>query len=256
VSADAVRLQQVFWNVLKNAVKFSARQGNITIRSWNEDRQLRAVISDTGLGITSEELPRIFDAFAQGAQAAEARFGGLGLGLSISALLVREHGGRIWAESPGRNQGASFHVELPLAPISSGEGAMVEPPPSVARRTLRILVVEDHEATRETLVRLLTRRGHHVESGTSVAEGLERARRCNFDLVISDLGLPDGHGNDLMRALRSEVNLPGIALSGYGMQIDIEESKTAGFQEHLTKPIDISQLDAAIQRIAKDQQSD
>ena len=248
VNGDPVRLQQVFWNILKNAVKFTPPAGRITIRSWNADGRLRIATTDTGLGITPEEMPRIFDSFGQGDEAAEPRFGGLGLGLSISSVLVREHRGRIWAESPGREQGATFHVELPLAGAPASAPASNVPPPA-APKPLRILLVEDHQATRETLARLLARRGHEIASANGVAQALALAGPDRFDMVISDLGLPDGHGHDLMRALRRDFGLTGIALSGYGMEADIQQSKDAGFQEHLTKPVDIVHLETAMQRI-------
>ena len=249
VRADAVRLEQVFWNLLKNAVKFTPPGGRITIRSWNTGGLLNLAIADTGLGITAEELPRIFETFAQGDEAAAPRFGGLGLGLSISAVLVREHGGRIWGESPGRDQGATFHVELPLAVSSASvevSQTALHPP---AMEPARILLVEDHESTRETLARLLARRGHTVKCADGVAKALEIARCEKIDIVISDLGLPDGHGHDLMRELHREFDLPGIALSGYGMESDIATSKEAGFDEHITKPIDLPKLESAIQQI-------
>jgi two-component system, chemotaxis family, CheB/CheR fusion protein len=249
VSGDPVRLQQVLWNVLKNAVKFSERGGQVVVRSWNEGSCLHIAVSDTGLGITSDELPRIFDAFAQGSEAAEARFGGLGLGLSISAVLVREHGGRIWAESPGRNRGATFHIQLPLAPLADIETTQTEKHAHAPERPLRILLVEDHEATRETLRRLLARRGHHVASAGTIAHALKLARAGAPDIVISDLGLPDGNGKELMQRLRKEHSVPAIALSGYGMQHDVEESEKAGFEEHFTKPVDVSCLLTAIYKL-------
>jgi two-component system CheB/CheR fusion protein len=249
VSADPVRLQQVLWNLVKNAVKFNARGGRIVIRSWNEDGRLRLSITDTGMGITSDELPRIFDSFAQGSEAAEAQFGGLGLGLSISAVLVREHGGRIWAESPGRNQGATFHIELPLAPVSRAERLPEEAVSSFRGRPLRILLVEDHEPTRETLERLLKRRGHHVETAETIERALQIANANELDVVVSDLGLPDGDGKELMRRLNRDPKPVGIALSGYGMKDDVEESKKAGFMEHFTKPVDVPRLEGAMYRL-------
>ena len=248
VSADAVRLEQVFWNVIKNAVKFTPGGGQITVRSSNTDGHFHLAVADSGIGITPEELPRIFNAFAQGAEAAAPGFGGLGLGLSISALLVHEHRGRIWAESAGRDRGATFHIELPLVSAPGPVPSAAAPAPASAR-ALRILLVEDHPATRETLARLLTRSGHQVETADCVAQAIEMAGRDSIDIVISDLGLPDGDGHDLMRALRRDFGLRGIALSGYGMQSDIEKSNEAGFVEHLTKPIDLTALEEAIQRV-------
>ncbi len=251
VNADAVRLEQVFWNVLKNAVKFTPAGGRIAVRSWNADGLLHITVSDTGIGITPDELPHIFNAFAQGAEAEAPRFGGLGLGLSISALLVREHSGKIWAESAGRGKGATFHIELPLVPKPRAAPAAHFPTEPAGNGTFRILLVDDHKTTRETLARLLSQKGHRVESAHSVAKALEVAGGGDFDLVISDLGLPDGDGHGLMRILRRDFGLRGIALSGYGMQADIEKSRDAGFDEHLTKPIDPASLEEAIQRTAR-----
>jgi PAS domain S-box-containing protein len=251
VTADAVRLQQVFLNVLKNAVKFNEPRGKITIRTWDEEERLRISVTDTGLGITEEEMPRIFDAFAQGIEAALPRFGGLGLGLSISAILVREHGGRIWAESPGRHRGACLQIELPSIPAVAESSADLDASVLGTHRAARILLVEDHVATRETLARLLARRGHQVERAGSVAQAIEVANHSEFDLIISDLGLPDGSGRDLMLALQEKSHVPAIALSGYGMKSDIEESKAAGFDEHFTKPVNISQLEDAIDKVLR-----
>lgn len=247
-SADAVRLQQVFWNVLKNAVKFTPEGGTISVRSRGiAQLTWHLAIEDSGLGITSDELPTIFDAFAQGGEAASHRFGGLGLGLAISSLLVKEHGGRIWAESAGRDRGSTFHIELPLLPDTA------EVPPGDATPTFsprqhsgRILIVEDHEATRETLARLLARRGFAVEVAETASRARSVAATHTFDLVISDLGLPDGSGRELAAEFRRAYGLKAIALSGYGMEEDVRLSHSAGFLDHVTKPVDIETLHDSI----------
>jgi PAS domain S-box-containing protein len=249
-SADAVRLQQVFWNVLKNAVKFTPEHGRIAVHSrcpagdtWH------VAVSDSGLGITAEELPRIFDAFAQGEEASSHRFGGLGLGLAISGLLVHEHGGRIWAESAGRDQGAAFHLELPLRTSHPAAEGPVEPEvPMAALPSRRILVVEDHEPTRETLARLLTKRGYEVSLAGTAARARQLAAETTFDLMVSDLGLPDGSGHELAADFGRDYGLRAIALSGYGMEEDVRRSRTAGFLDHLTKPVEIEELYRAILR--------
>ncbi|MDB6118815.1 MAG: multi-sensor hybrid histidine kinase [Verrucomicrobiaceae bacterium] len=248
VCADSVRLQQVFWNILKNAVKFTPSGGRITIRSYSDYRNWRVDISDTGLGITPEEMPQIFNAFSQGKEAAEPRFGGVGLGLAITAHLVHEHRGKIWAESKGRDQGATFHLEIPLAPLTNS-GRVKLPPPPPKRVPLRVLLVEDHEASRVTLQRLLTHRGHSVSAASSLAEARSIADQGTFDIVISDLGLPDGSGHELMRDLKAKHRLCGIALSGYGMASDLKQSQEAGFQDHLTKPVDVNTLEQAMLRV-------
>lgn len=248
IHADAVRIQQVFWNILRNALKFTPPSGKVAVRTYKDGEFLHIEISDTGLGITHEELPRIFDTFSQGDEASEPRFGGLGLGLSISAVLVREHHGHIWAESPGRNQGATFHVQLPLA-VLSASGRVKLPPPPIKPQPLRILLVEDHQASRDTLARLLSRRGHVVSTSDCIAQAKILAQNGTFDLVVSDLGLPDGTGHDLMRDLVRDYGMRGIALSGFGMAEDIQQSREAGFHEHLTKPVDVSALERAMMRV-------
>lgn len=242
VSGDGVRLQQVFWNVLKNAIKFTPPGGRITIRSWNEGGRLRVATTDTGLGITAEEMPRIFTAFMQGREAAAARFGGLGLGLSITALLVQEHGGKIWAESAGRDQGATFHLELPLAAAASPKARAMPAAAAAVGKGLRILLVEDHEDTRAVLQRLMTRWGHEMTGVASLAQTREALATGTFDLLLSDIGLPDGTGYDVVAVLREKSAIPAVAMSGFGMEADRARALAAGFAEHIVKPITAERL--------------
>lgn len=249
-NADPTRLQQVFWNVLKNAVKFTPEGGSITVRSEStEAGRWHLAITDSGLGITEQELPGIFNAFAQGEEASSHRFGGLGLGLAISDRVIRDHGGRIWAESPGRNLGATFHLEIPLP--ATATVVDLAPDPAMhpaADGSQRILVVDDHEPTRQTLGRLLKKRGYQVTIAASAQEARQLAAASAFDLMVSDLGLPDGSGHDLAIEFGRDYALRSIALSGYGREEDIERSKAAGFLDHLTKPVDIEALHDAILR--------
>lgn len=259
VNGDPVRLQQVFWNVIKNAVKFTPPGGSITMRSREGSGHTVVIeIADSGMGMDPEELPRIFDAFAQGAQSGPHRFGGLGLGLSISKLLVQLHHGRIDATSDGLGQGSSFRIELPLADHELIEPPAPSPPEALPMaHALRILLIEDHEPTRTTLSRLLTKRGHKVSAAETVATARALAAATEFDFVISDIGLPDGNGQDLMVELRQSYGLIGIALSGYGREEDIRRSLESGFVAHLVKPIDIQALEAAMlsaMKEVKDQQ--
>jgi PAS domain S-box-containing protein len=252
-NADSVRLQQVFWNVLKNAVKFTPEGGAVSLRSTlTEAGAWHLAVTDSGLGITAEEMPRIFEAFAQGEEASSHRFGGLGLGLAISGLLVREHGGRIWAESAGRNHGATFHIELPLDATPGAIGpvpnATVVAP---AARSRRILLVEDHQPTWQTLERLLKGRGYEVTIAATAERARQLAATSTFDLMISDLGLPDGSGHDLAVEFVRDYGMKAIALSGYGMEEDLQRRKNAGFLDHLTKPIDIEDLHDTILRVLK-----
>ncbi len=276
VEADSSRLTQVFWNLLQNAAKFTPQGGNITIRIANEFADpptnvsghgdsapprpfLVISISDTGIGIEPDVLPRIFDAFEQGERARTRRFGGLGLGLAICRAIVSLHGGVLSAASGGRDQGATFSVRLQTAPALAALPPPTTDPRTIpvpnAPRSLRILLVEDHPDTAAQLQRLLTRSGHQVTCAGSVATGeIEAAAGAHnpqrqYDLVISDLGLPDGSGHDLMRALSQRYHLPGIALSGYGMETDVQESRQAGFSRHLTKPVDWNDLKVAIREV-------
>lgn len=259
VRADPVRLQQIFWNVLKNAVKFSPDEGVVVIssKSISAGRRLSIEISDRGIGLTNEELARVFEAFSQGDHAKERgahRFGGLGLGLAISRNLVELHGGSLHATSRGRGHGATFTVELPLAPVAAPLAGRVKPAAPLSpqpRSRWRILLVEDHNATRSTIVTLLERRGHQVSAAGSVAAARTLANENTFDLVISDIGLPDETGYVLMAELRARFGLTGIALSGYGTATDIQRGQDAGFVAHLTKPVKIQDLDATIASVLR-----
>ncbi len=255
VYGDAVRLQQVCWNVLQNAVKFTREGGQITVvsRVVAETNRLHLEITDNGLGMSPAELASVFSAFRQGEHAATGphRFGGLGLGLAISRKLVELHGGEIKAASPGRNRGSVFIVELPLAatapthPTPSAPAPAATPLPASAPR--RILLVEDHVSTRETLQKLLGRRNFDVTAAGSVAEALGHASSRTFDFLVSDVGLPDGDGYQLMAEIRKiQPTLQGIALSGYGMEDDLQRSHAGGFANHLVKPVSIAALEQAL----------
>ncbi len=263
IFGDPVRLQQVLWNVLKNAVKFTGEHGRIFVAtSVNlKNHRLRIEIKDTGHGLSPHELARIFEAFSQGEHAASGgshRFGGLGLGLAISRSIVEMHGGDIRAESEGRNRGATFIIELPLMSVTtasdqtpkSQNGAATAANAAPAAKRGRLLVIEDHTPTRNTLKSLLERRNFEVLVAGNAVEARELARQHSFDLIISDIGLPDADGCVLMKEFR-EANpaLPGIALSGYGMEDDLARTREAGFVEHLTKPVNVSALERAIERI-------
>lgn len=249
VLGDAVRLRQVLWNLLRNALKFTPVGGRIQVLTGCDQRCLRIEVCDTGIGIEPQVLPRIFDAFAQGHSAITRQFGGLGLGLAIAKGLVDLHGGVISVHSLGKDRGATFVVELPLvaAPTLAASGPSDEQPTGVVG-SLRILLVEDHPDSARLLARLLRQAGHDVQTAPDVRSALALAASHEFDLLISDLGLPDGSGLDLMRQLRQRTRLTGICLSGYGMEEDIRRSAEVGFAEHLVKPIDYSQLCQAIRR--------
>ena len=248
LEADPARLQQIFWNLIKNAVKFTPEGGRLTIRTSNDENQsqLRVEVSDTGIGIDAESLPKIFKAFEQGER---ARMGGLGLGLAISKALVVTHHGEITAQSAGRGKGATFTVAFPLTAqmATVGTNGTVAAPEN--RKTMRILLVEDHEDTNRSLTQLLRRRGYHVQPAHSVGNALDIAANEEFDVVVSDIGLPDGTGVDLMQRLNERRPIAGIALTGFGMEEDIQKSHDGGFYHHLVKPVDLNKLDSIIQKV-------
>lgn len=262
VWADPVRLQQVVWNVMKNAVKFTPPHGRITLTvTWAPgDPRLVVRVADTGIGMTAPELARVFDAFAQGDHAdggRSHRFGGLGLGLAISRRIVELHHGTITAASAGRNLGCMFTIELPVmdavptpvAPAAAVPAAIAPRAGPGAGTGKNILLVEDHAATRVALAALLQRRDYRVVSAGSVAEAQVLAATEPIDIVISDIGLPDGTGFDLMAELRSRYGFRGIALTGYGMENDLIRSRESGFVAHLTKPVRMQSLDEALERL-------
>ncbi len=260
---DPARLQQVFWNVLKNALKFTPERGFIRVetRELPDTHEMTVTITDTGIGMTSEELSRAFHPFSQGDHAVGSkrhRFGGLGLGLAISQLLMQLHAGSVQAFSPGRNRGCTIVIKIPqMVPESMDsagglrniEASVAETPVarigSPARRP--ILIVEDHVATRQVLEKLFRQRDYEVVGASTVAEALQLAAQGSYEFVVSDLGLPDGTGYDLMKILHERHRLAGIALSGYGAEQDTARSREAGFLEHLTKPVTFAMLDRVIQ---------
>ena len=262
--ADPARFQQVMWNLLRNSVKFTPAGGSISIHTSNHTdaggaARLQIAVSDSGRGIEAAALERIFQPFEQAGVAGDHRFGGLGLGLAIARAIVDLHGGTIRAESGGEEQGATFIVELPdatMAPHGVAEADRGAPPaaidavPAEKAKPLRLLLVEDHPATLDVLTRLLTRAGHSVVATSTVAAALAAADASTFDAVVSDLGLPDGTGTELMVQLRARHGLRGIALSGYGMEQDMERTREAGFIAHLVKPVDFNQLRRTLELLA------
>jgi len=249
VAADAAKFQQIIWNLLKNAVKFTRDSGEIAISSSNPSPEvLMITVRDTGIGMEPDVMQRIFDPFEQGNRSFERRLGGLGLGLAISKSLAQAHGGRLTAQSDGRDHGSTFIFSMPT--LSTAEIASVPGPTSseALPQGLKILLVDDHEDTCAALEKLLVRRGHLVATTHNVRSAMEAAVRNKFDLLISDIALPDGSGMDLMMQLRAISKIPGIAISGFGNNGDIERSLQAGFSEHLIKPVKLENLEAAIER--------
>src|SRR2546429_1426806 len=249
VAAVTAKFQLIIWNLLKNAVKFTPDDGEIAISSSNAAPDVLTIsVCDTGIGMEPEVMQRIFDPFEQGNRSFERRFGGLGLGLAISKSLAQAHSGTLTAQSGGRDRGSTFILSMQT--LSPAEVAIVPRKISseASQQGLKILLVDDHQDTCAALEKLLVRRGHLVAATHNVHSALEAAVRNKFDLLISDIALPDGSGMDLMMQMRAISNVPGIAISGFGNSGDIERSLQAGFSEHLIKPIKLENLEASIER--------
>ncbi|MGH8016745.1 MAG: hybrid sensor histidine kinase/response regulator [Opitutaceae bacterium] len=269
VRADPARIRQVFWNLLENAFKFTPEEGAITVFTSNpEDTETIDIqIVDTGIGMAREELDAVFEPFRQGGEAtleARTRFGGLGLGLAITRMLVNAHGGTIEADSPGLGLGAKLLVTLPISqadPDQTGRArstrdsdkTKADARASDRTETLgrRVLVVDDHAPTRSALSLLLKRRRYVVTVAAGATEALEKARNGEFDLLLSDLGLPDGNGFSVMRLVKDiHPEIRGIAISGYGTDSDLERSRRAGFSAHLVKPVSIKALEKTLAQVS------
>jgi signal transduction histidine kinase len=251
VDADTAKFQQIIWNLLKNAIKFTNEGGEITVSTTNpRPDALEISVRDTGIGMEPEIIERVFDPFEQGDHSFQTRFGGLGLGLAISKSLANAHGGTLVARSEGRDQGSTFALTMNTVPPPQRWAPLQTSTPQA--RSLRILLVDDHEDTCTALERLLVRRGHLVAAAHNMRSAMEAAAKNQFDLLISDIALPDGTGTELIAYLRAMTPVRGIAISGFGMNGDIERSLTAGFSEHLVKPIKVEKLEAAIDRVMHD----
>ncbi len=258
VRGDAARLQQVLWNLLKNSVKFTPSGGSIFVRTFNRTPDFVCVeVRDTGLGIEPPYLKHIFNAFEQGGDFVTRHFGGLGLGLAISKAIAELHSGTLSASSPGSGQGSTFVLEIPLAGVEDpsvqmpGDATGTALAPLAPDAGSRILLVEDHIDTAQLLVMHLGSLGHEVKCAGSVADAIDTFKAHVFDLVVSDIGLPDGSGADVMKQVQSVRPTPGIALTGYGMEEDVKRGFDAGFSAYLTKPVNIEQLEVTIRRVLK-----
>jgi two-component system CheB/CheR fusion protein len=247
IDADASRMMQVFCNLIRNAVKFTPARGSILIRARTAEKVCIVDVIDTGIGIDAEFLPNVFAAFAQ-RDKPRTRDGGLGLGLAICKMIVELHGGTISVHSEGKDRGSTLSLRLPAAP-EADIAQQAQPPahtPAMVK-SLRILLVEDHIDTARVLKRLLHSEGHSVRVAGDVSSALTLAVTNEFDLMLSDIGLPDGNGWDLMTALRDRGStLRGIALTGFGQDQDVERSHRAGFTTHLTKPLSLHALREAM----------
>jgi PAS domain S-box-containing protein len=255
VRADAVRIQQVFWNLINNAAKFTGPAGQIEIQTRNdEDEHFIFEITDTGIGIEPARRQILFNAFEQGEPSVTRQFGGLGLGLAIAKNLLDLHHGQISVHSQGRSYGATFTVSLDAIPAGTVES--VEPENTRgSHKRLRILVVEDHGDTRRTLARLLSHFGHQIAVANSVESALRTFRSQQFDAIVSDIGLPDGTGYEIIKQAKQRYPVKAIALTGFGMDADLRRSKAAGFDFHLTKPVDFAELRTVLGEISSDEET-
>jgi signal transduction histidine kinase/ActR/RegA family two-component response regulator len=252
VMGDAARIDQVLWNLLKNAVKFTPEGGTIRLRTRDDGEQIVLTCEDTGIGLSPDILPRLFEPFEQGSAEITRRYGGLGLGLAVGRSLVLAHGGSLTATSDGVGTGATFTVVLPTT-AARGAGAApteVQSSEPALRRCLDILLVEDHPDTAHALGESLTSRGHRVRVVSGVQAALREAASAPCELLISDIGLPDGSGIDVIRQMAPGPTVGAIAMSGFAMEQDVLRSREAGFHVHLTKPVELAVLERAIAEMA------
>src|SRR5207248_8794289 len=250
VVADEARFQQIVWNLVQNAIKFSRDEGVVMISTVNESPgELTIIVQDHGIGIEPEAMERIFNPFEQGERSLTRRFGGLGLGLAISKSLAEAHAATLTATSEGLNRGATFKLTTKTSALVAHDRAISLPveggqqPP----KALRILLVDDHADTCTVMGKLLVARGHKVTVAHDMKSAHEKVEADGFDVLISDVGLPDGSGMELMA--KSREVLVGFAMSGFGTEEDAARSHEAGITQHLIKPVTMEKLDAALQTV-------
>ncbi|MFX1762019.1 response regulator [Paraburkholderia sp. A1RI-2L] len=247
VRGDRARMQQMFWNLVRNAAKFTPDGGHIFVRTRDERMHVVIEVEDTGIGIAPDQIGKLFHAFEQGSHNMTRQFGGLGLGLAVTKALTEAHGGTVSAKSPGSHCGATFTIVLPTAAPASGAARPADHSGPHRAGALDILLIEDHDDTAEVMSQLIRTLGHDVSVAASVASALALTAAQHFDLVVSDIGLPDGSGIDFIRAFRKESAAPAIALTGFGTDDDVRRSLDAGFTAHLTKPVNFEQLERLIE---------
>jgi CheY-like chemotaxis protein len=219
------------------------------VRTRDERMHVQIEVEDTGIGIATEQIGKLFNAFEQGSHNMTRQFGGLGLGLAVTKALTEAHGGTVAAKSPGAHCGATFTIVLPTAmhrPEAAAPALQAGPQQA---GMLNVLLIEDHEDTAEVMSQLIRGLGHEVAVAGSVADALAYAGRTRFDLVLSDVGLPDGTGVEFIHAFRKASDAPAIALTGFGTDDDVRRCLDAGFTAHLTKPVNFEQLERLIERM-------
>jgi PAS domain S-box-containing protein len=265
VSGDPNRLQQIVWNLLSNAVKFTPRHGRVEVSLRRVDSNFQITVSDSGVGISPEFLPFVFDRFSQADTTSERKYGGLGLGLAIVRHLVELHGGTAQADSPGEGQGATFTVTLPVKALREEMSELEPAAPSaeyadsltdaIMLDGLRVMIVDDEAETCDLLTAMLTRRGAEVKACASAAEALEEIERWRPSLLVSDIGMPGEDGYTLigkLRALGPERGggIPAVALTAYARSEDRMRALASGFQVHVPKPIEAGELVVVIASLA------
>ncbi|WP_397383273.1 ATP-binding protein [Prosthecobacter sp.] len=250
---DGDKVQRVFMNLLSNAFKYAPDDSTVSLSLTEYGDQLSLTVEDSGPGVPPHFRETIFERFQQGQAATTRHFGGLGLGLTVAKGLVEAHGGTISVRSAGHKQGATLIVELPVITAGSvPENAPATPSFSsdAPARSLRVLLVEDHDDTRHVLHRLMTRWNHTVTVASTLAEARKALAEGTFDLLLSDIGLPDGSGYKVIAMLREHSDIPAIAMSGYGMEADIARVHAAGFTEHIVKPVTAEALRKMLYRFS------
>ncbi len=257
IRGDNTRLNQIFGNILRNAIKFAPKDTPVHVRLEPTPGTAHVTITDSGPGILADDLKRIFTPFVQAPHAGStAGACGLGLGLAIAQRLVERHRGSIWAESEGLGRGAVFHIELPLEPAETATqqtsdlgGKPREKNPST--EALRVLLLEDHESTRLILSRMLQKHGFETLTAPSIDAASRVLAEEKIDVLLSDLGLPDGEGFHLPKLWKERIRMGCIALSGFGMENDIARSHACGFDRHLTKPVEFQALLEAMDAVTR-----
>ena len=245
VDGDPVRIEQIAWNLLSNALKYNQPGGSVAVRLHGEPGMAVLEVRDTGRGIDAAFLPHVFEMFRQETATTTREQGGLGIGLALVKSLVELHGGRVEAESAGIGHGTTVRVSLPLDVSSQEAGRGGRSYQGRVLEGRRVLLVDDTPDTLETFGMLLQAEGADVVTASTAADAIAIAREDEFDLLISDIGMPDVDGYSLISALRSDLRttrLPAVALTGYGRKADVQRALAAGFDAHLDKPVDFDKL--------------
>lgn len=260
INADPERLKQVFWNILSNAAKFTPEGGEINISAFLKDRHIEIEISDSGIGIKPEFLPFVFERFRQADNSYTRKIGGLGLGLAIVRHLVELHNGSVGVKSEGANRGATFTIKLPSlisAQTKSAAGEISDDAPknSQSLTEIDVLLVEDNDDSREMLAILFEQFNLHTIVAASAAEALKILEQSLPDVIISDIGMPDQDGYELIRQIRrlppeKGGRIPAIALTGYASLQDRALALEAGYQQHLSKPINVDELVEIVKKLS------